>query len=96
MCGAFAHVSPTPSLLSRRSALWLCFDNAEIFSSSCHSFVTRSPLSWSHDMEIHGTYSGSQLRRAHLPGIAGQTRPSSWQGRGGGQKGVKSFRKLEE
>jgi hypothetical protein len=53
MCGAFAHVSPTPSLLSRRSALWLCFDNAEIFSSSCLSFVTQSTVSWPSDTHIH-------------------------------------------
>ena len=52
MCGAYSHVSQ--SFFSRRSMLRLCFDSAEIFSS-CHSFVEKSTLPWSHDTQIHGS-----------------------------------------
>ena len=56
MCGASAHVSLTPCLLSRRSTLWLPPNSAEVLSPSCHSFVTNSTLPWSHDAQIHAIH----------------------------------------
>jgi hypothetical protein len=70
MCGASARVSLTPSLISRRSPLRLYRNGVAIFCSSCHSFVTHSTLSWSHDTQIEDSaclseeYSvSSKLRR---------------------------------
>jgi hypothetical protein len=54
MCGVSVHVPLTPSLFSR-STFWSCSDNPQIYPSSCHSFVTRSTLSWSRDTQIRGT-----------------------------------------
>ncbi len=92
MCGASARVSLTPSLLFR-CTLRSCFNSAETFPSSCNSFVTYSTLTWSHETQIYVTRHLSQLRRAHLPFVAEQTRPSSWRGRGGGQKGAEELQK---
>ena len=68
MC-ASAHVSLTSSLFSRRSTLWSGFTCAEIFSSSCNTFVTHFTLSWPHGTQIDGTRS-----RGSIPG------PDVWAG----------------
>ena len=55
MRGASSHVSLTPSPSIGRRPLRPYRNGVPIFSSSCRSFVTHSPLSWSHDARIHGT-----------------------------------------
>ena len=52
MCGASFHVACTFS--SQRSTLRLFLYDKETLSSSCHSFVTRSTVSWPRDTQIHG------------------------------------------
>ena len=82
MYGVSAHVSFTPSLISR-CTLRSCFNRAEIFSSSGNRFVTHSALRWSHDTEINGTRRGPQLRREDVLFVDGQNGLLSGGGRGG-------------